>query len=179
MAIPLQKEGHAKESKEGSLSESQSCVKPTPSHLPESLSHPQKPTDTDKHKRNVQEQQAPTVYTVRLATGFTRGSGLNEPLAGVHLCLVGATGQAVLHWISPIFDPAKLQDELEAIGKASPPTAPIGFGSTFTHVCSTSMLDGFRCFWLPSASRRWWCTSFPGLIEQLLFGECDVAHRVS
>lgn len=63
------------------------------------------------------EHQIPTVYTVRLTTGFTRGSGLNEPLAGVHLCLVGETGQAVLHWVSPIFDPAKLQDELDAINK--------------------------------------------------------------
>lgn len=76
---------------------------------------------------NLQDQQqAPTVYTVRLTTGFTRGSGLNEPLAGVHLCLVSATGEAVLHWISPIFDPAKLQDELEAIGKVCYPPPLLG-----------------------------------------------------
>lgn len=84
------------------------------------------------------EQQSPTVYTVRLTTGFTRGSGLNEPLAGVHLCLVGATGQAVLHWVSPIFDPAKLQDELDAIGKVMDTTVGANRTAIFQ---ATSRID--------------------------------------
>lgn len=60
-----------------------------------------------------------TVYTVRLSTGFSRGSGLEEPDAGVQLCLVGEDGHALLHTISPIFDPQKLQLELEAINKVN------------------------------------------------------------
>lgn len=60
-----------------------------------------------------------TVYTVRLSTGSTRGSGLSEPNAGVQLCLVGASGVALLHHISPVLDPQKLQEELDAINQVS------------------------------------------------------------
>lgn len=65
--------------------------------------------------------ELPTVYTVRLSTGFSRGSGLEEPSAGVQLCLIGESGEALLHYVPPIFDPQKLQSELEAINKVRIP----------------------------------------------------------
>ena len=67
---------------------------------------------------------------MRLSTGFSRGSGLEEPDAGVQLCLVGENGDAVLHTISPLFDPQKLQLELEAINKVS--TSSLCFARNLT-----------------------------------------------
>ena len=60
------------------------------------------------------------MYTVRFSTAFARGSGLDEPYAGVQLCLIGADGSSVLHRVSPLFDPAALQAELASIGAVRP-----------------------------------------------------------
>lgn len=46
-----------------------------------------------------------TVYTLRLSTSWDRGSAMSEPMAGVHVCLVGKAGSAILHRISPVNDP--------------------------------------------------------------------------
>lgn len=45
------------------------------------------------------------MYTLRLSTSWDRGSALSEPMAGVHVCLVGKSGSAVLHRIPPVNDP--------------------------------------------------------------------------
>jgi hypothetical protein len=47
-----------------------------------------------------------TVYTLRVRTSWDRGSALSEPLSGIHVCLVGKNGSAVLHRIPPVNDPA-------------------------------------------------------------------------
>lgn len=73
-------------------------------------------------QKHVTEQ---TVYTVRLSTGFSRGSGLDERDAGVQLCLIGEHGAALLHYVSPVFDPQKLQQELEAISEVTLAEHPI------------------------------------------------------
>jgi hypothetical protein len=46
-----------------------------------------------------------TVYTLRLSTSWDRGSAMSEPMAGVHVCLIGKSGSAVLHRIPPVNDP--------------------------------------------------------------------------
>lgn len=46
-----------------------------------------------------------TVYTLRLTTSWDRGSAMSEPMAGVHVCLIGKNGSAVLHRITPVNDP--------------------------------------------------------------------------
>ncbi|KAF8059173.1 hypothetical protein HT031_005345 [Scenedesmus sp. PABB004] len=56
-----------------------------------------------------------TVYTVRLTTSWDRGSALSEPLAGVNVCLIGRSGAAVLHRISPVNDPADNRRVMEDI----------------------------------------------------------------
>lgn len=95
------------------------------------------------------------MYTVRISTGSSRGSGLDEPMAGVQLCLVGANGSAVLHRVSPVFDPAALQEELDAIHEVTPDTALIeaairrtsaerqNLPSEATVLCSTFSLSQF------------------------------------
>ena len=57
------------------------------------------------------------MYTLRFSTGYTRGSGLEEPLAGVQVCMVGEDGSALLHRVAPFFDPEALQRELDAISQ--------------------------------------------------------------
>lgn len=46
-----------------------------------------------------------TVYTLRVATGPARGAALNDPTAGVLVCLVGKDGAALLHRVPRLNDP--------------------------------------------------------------------------
>lgn len=68
-----------------------------------------------------------TVWTLRFFTGRSRGSALSESTAGVQVCLVGQTGDAVLHRISAHRDAAsECQDLLDIckVGHPSCHTAP-------------------------------------------------------
>lgn len=61
-----------------------------------------------------------TVYTVRLITGYSRGSALSEPHSAVNLALISRGGQSVLHRIAPINDAAsnsaRFEQMCEAVG---------------------------------------------------------------
>lgn len=56
-----------------------------------------------------------TVYTVRMTTSWDRGSAMSEPMAGVHVCLIGKGGSAVLHRIGPVNDPMDRLDMMRDI----------------------------------------------------------------
>lgn len=55
---------------------------------------------------------AQTVYTVRMCTGSSRGSGMTEQRAGVWLGLVGHDGSAYMHRAVPLSDPEVIEQEL-------------------------------------------------------------------
>lgn len=55
------------------------------------------------------------MYTMRVSTSWDRGSALSEPLAGVHVCLIGKSGRAVLHRITPVNDPMDRLDMMRNI----------------------------------------------------------------
>ena len=59
--------------------------------------------------------RSPTVYSLRLATGVSRGSALSDPTAGVLVCLVGQDGSAVLHRVTPLSDPEAQAAEVAEI----------------------------------------------------------------
>jgi hypothetical protein len=52
---------------------------------------------------------------MRVSTSWDRGSALSEPLAGVHVCLIGKCGRAVLHRITPVNDPMDRLDMMRDI----------------------------------------------------------------
>lgn len=56
-----------------------------------------------------------TVYTVRLTTSMQRAAALNEPMAGINICLVGKDGRAILHRIPPVNDPDEQAATMDAI----------------------------------------------------------------
>jgi len=60
----------------------------------------------------------PTVYTVRLNTSHSRGSALDDAMAGVAICLVGRRGAALLHRLSPCEDSRDSQDIMRGICEA-------------------------------------------------------------
>jgi hypothetical protein len=62
-----------------------------------------------------------TVYTVRISTGYKRGSALSDYNAGVMLCLVGQNGEAVLKTISPLADREESAEQLAYICSVSVP----------------------------------------------------------
>lgn len=63
---------------------------------------------------------AQTVYTVRMSTGSTKGSGLSELNAGVWLCLVGQNGDSFLHRAVPLCDSEVIEQELYQICQVPP-----------------------------------------------------------
>ena len=56
-----------------------------------------------------------TVYTVRFTTGRGRGAGMEEPDAGVFMCLIGADGASFLHRVGPLYDAEAAEADLHAI----------------------------------------------------------------
>ncbi|KAK9828601.1 hypothetical protein WJX72_000987 [[Myrmecia] bisecta] len=69
--------------------------------------------------KNANSATKNTVYTLRLCTGFGRGAGLTDPLAGVLVCLIGQDGSSCLHRIPPLNDPETTAAELEEICKVA------------------------------------------------------------
>jgi len=60
-----------------------------------------------------------TVYTVRVTTGRGRGAGVDDPDAGVFVCLIGADGSSFLHRIPPLYDAEAAEAGLRHICKVS------------------------------------------------------------
>lgn len=56
-----------------------------------------------------------TVYTVRFTTGRGRGAGIDDPGAGVFLCLIGRDGASFLHRVAPLYDAEAAEAELRGI----------------------------------------------------------------
>ena len=117
------------------------CASPIPLQLRELARHqlgqPPSAACSKIASNSLQDnQRQQTVYTVRFTTAFARGSGLDEPYAGVQLCLIGADGSSVLHRVSPLFDPAALQAELASINAVRPhPESLTQFSPLLLHLC--------------------------------------------
>ena len=63
-----------------------------------------------------QEPERPrTVYTARFTTGRGRGAGIEEPAAGVFVCLIGRDGASFLHRVGPLYDAEDAEANLRAI----------------------------------------------------------------
>ena len=71
----------------------------------------------DKRYHGVlQEPERPqTVYTARFTTGRGRGAGIEEPAAGVFVCLIGRDGASFLHRVGPLYDAEDAEANLRAI----------------------------------------------------------------
>ena len=59
------------------------------------------------------------MWTLRFVTAQSRGSQLSEPTAGVQVCLVGQSGDAVLHRVSAYHDAASEKQELLRISQVT------------------------------------------------------------
>lgn len=84
-----------------------------------------------------------TVYTLRLSTSWDRDSAMSEPMAGVHVCLVGKAGSAILHRISPVNDPMDRLNMMRDI--CSSVSSPRLGGAPLVPAQRTLSCDATRC----------------------------------
>lgn len=59
------------------------------------------------------------MYTARFTTGRGRGAGIEEPAAGVFVCLIGRDGASFLHRVGPLYDAEDAEANLRAICEVS------------------------------------------------------------
>jgi hypothetical protein len=72
----------------------------------------------DKSQEPARQQ---TVYTVRFTTGRGRDAGIEEPTAGVFLCLIGRDGASFLHRVGPLYDAEDAEANLRTICEVHSP----------------------------------------------------------
>lgn len=97
-----------------------------------------------------------TVYTLRLVTSWDRASALSDPMAGVHVCLIGKSGSAVLHRVMPINDPKDhlqmMEDVCSSVSLCSDASsAQPGLNNLCPHVCM------YACILVVCPAIMQWC----------------------